>query len=163
MDSSLISANTPTAMSAASRSKGHRWIARMAALGIVAVGLVQFVSPIPVRAQGRRASVWVTAGDRSRLLEQQPDVPFVSDSTSPNLTIDVQPNQAFQKIEGFGASLTESSAWLLATQLTDGERATLMTQFFHPVFGIGLDVLRQPIGASDLALSHYSYDDMPAG
>jgi glucosylceramidase len=129
----------------------------------MAVGLGQFVSLIPARAQGRRASVWVTSGDRSRLLEQQPDVPFVSDTTSPNLTIDVRADQVFQQIEGFGASLTESSAWLLATALTDGERATLMTQFFHPVFGIGLDVLRQPIGASDFALSHYSYDDMPAG
>ena len=29
--------------------------------------------------------------------------------------------------------------------------------------GIGLSFMRTPMGASDLARTHYSYDDMPAG
>ncbi len=38
-----------------------------------------------------------------------------------------------------------------------------MTQLFSPTDGIGLSFLRQPIGASDFSLSHYSYDDVPFG
>src|SRR5258708_12838447 len=38
-----------------------------------------------------------------------------------------------------------------------------MTKLFDPVNGIGLDFLRNPMGASDLARYSYSYDDMPSG
>ena len=38
-----------------------------------------------------------------------------------------------------------------------------MTQLFSPTDGIGLSFLRQPIGASDFSLSHYSYNDVPFG
>jgi glucosylceramidase len=38
-----------------------------------------------------------------------------------------------------------------------------MTALFSPASGIGLDFLRNPMGASDLARSNYSYDDMPSG
>jgi glucosylceramidase len=116
-----------------------------------------------VSAQQRSAAVWLTTTDQTRLLAKQGDVAFVPDTQTADLTIDVNAGQTFQQIDGFGASLTESSAWLMATALTDGERAALMTQFFDPIAGIGLNVLRQPIGASDFALSQYSYDDMPAG
>ena len=61
---------------------------------------------------------------------------------------------------GFGASFTDSSAWLVANSPL---RNSIMTKLFDPVNGIGLDFLRQPIGASDFARSVYSYDDMPAG
>src|SRR5206468_1440497 len=88
---------------------------------------------------------------------------FVPDTPGTVVTIDVDGAQTFQPFDGVGASMTESSAWLMATALSDGDRATLMTQLFDPIAGAGLDILRQPIGASDFALSHYSYDDMPAG
>jgi glucosylceramidase len=38
-----------------------------------------------------------------------------------------------------------------------------MNALFSPTSGIGLDFLRNPMGASDLARYNYSYDDMPAG
>ena len=38
-----------------------------------------------------------------------------------------------------------------------------MTKLFDPNQGIGLDFLRQPIGASDFSLNLFSYNDMPAG
>ena len=34
-----------------------------------------------------------------------------------------------------------------------------MTALFSPTSGIGLDFLRNPMGASDLARSNYTYDD----
>ena len=38
-----------------------------------------------------------------------------------------------------------------------------MQKLFDPSSGIGLDFLRNPMGASDLARNSYSYDDMPSG
>ena len=61
---------------------------------------------------------------------------------------------------GFGASFTDSSAWLVANSPL---RSQIMTKLFDPVNGIGLDFLRQPVGASDFSRSVFSYDDMPAG
>ncbi len=61
---------------------------------------------------------------------------------------------------GFGVSFTDSSAWLVANS---PQRNAIMTRLFDPNQGIGLDFLRQPIGASDFSRSLFSYDDMPAG
>lgn len=74
----------------------------------------------------------------------------------------VDSSQRFQSIDGFGASMTDSSAWLLQTQLSSEARDKTMHALFDPKTGAGLSFLRQPLGASDLALNHYSYDDVPA-
>jgi glucosylceramidase len=63
-------------------------------------------------------------------------------------------------IEGFGASFTDSSARLI---YNSPQRDTIMQQLLDPNAGIGLSYVRQPIGASDFALSQYSFDDMPRG
>lgn len=78
-------------------------------------------------------------------------------------TIAINPAQTFQEIEGFGASLTDSSAWLIYEFLNASERQAVLTDLFDPVNGIGLSYLRQPMGASDFRLQEYSYNDLPAG
>src|SRR5262249_60387371 len=65
--------------------------------------------------------------------------------------------------DGFGASLTESSAYLLKRKLTDAQRTEALGMLFDQQKGIGLSMLRQPMGASDFALGVYSYDEMPEG
>ena len=69
----------------------------------------------------------------------------------------------FQQMDGFGASLTDSSAWLLSNRLTPAQRTEAMERLFDPERGIGLSYLRQPVGASDFALHDYTYDDVPPG
>ena len=82
---------------------------------------------------------------------------------SPALTIAVDETRKYQQMDGFGASLTDSSAWLLSHKLTDPQRKEALEKLFSPTKGIGLSVLRQPMGASDFAIEDYSYDDLPAG
>jgi glucosylceramidase len=77
--------------------------------------------------------------------------------------LDVDAQQRFQVMDGFGASLTDSSAWLLHDQLSASARREVMRKLFDPEKGIGISFLRQPLGASELARNRYSYDDMPAG
>ncbi|MCE5185580.1 MAG: hypothetical protein LLF76_05585 [Planctomycetaceae bacterium] len=77
--------------------------------------------------------------------------------------VSVDPSTVFQEIDGFGASLTDSSAWLLYEFLNPDERQAVLTDLFDPEEGIGLSYLRQPMGSSDLRLQEYSYDDLPYG
>ena len=82
---------------------------------------------------------------------------------APELTIFVDDAKQFQTIDGFGASLTDSSAWLLRNKLSDSQFQKIMEMLFDRQKGIGLNLLRQPMGSSDFALEDYTYDDMPPG
>lgn len=83
-------------------------------------------------------------------------------SAAADTTVHVNPDLQFQQLTGFGASVTDSSATVLY-RLDKKHRDALMTQLFSPQQGIGLSMLRQPIGASDFATYDYSFDDVPAG
>jgi glucosylceramidase len=95
------------------------------------------------------------------LLQTRPAIIFSKQSELP-ITIRVDDGLRYQKMDGFGASFTDSSAWLIWTKLTAAQRNQLMQNLFSPS-GIGLNVLRQPMGATDFALSNYTYNDLPAG
>ncbi len=84
---------------------------------------------------------------------------------APELTLFVNDAVRYQKIDGFGASLTDSSAsaWLLRNKLSDSQFQKIMEMLFDREKGIGLSLLRQPMGSSDFALEDYTYDDMPPG
>lgn len=79
------------------------------------------------------------------------------------LTITVNDAVKYQQIDGFGASLTDSSAWLLTHKLSGAQRKAAIEMLFDPRKGIGLSILRQPMGSSDFALDDYTYDDLPPG
>ena len=136
-----------------------QFLARVASLSV----LIFAFTNINTSGQQRAASVWVTTSDRSHLLARTADVPIQPDDGTAVPTLELTPAQAYQRILGFGASLTESSAYLLRTMPSDAARQALLDKFFNVQTGAGLRVLRQPIGASDFALDHYSYNDLPAG
>jgi glucosylceramidase len=95
-------------------------------------------------------------------LQEKSPVQFGS-NRSPALTINVNDSVRYQQIDGFGASLTDSSAWLISQKLRETQRRELLEMLFDAKKGIGLKILRQPMGASDFALESYSYDDVPQG
>jgi glucosylceramidase len=78
--------------------------------------------------------------------------------TGPLITVD--DSQRFQKIDGFGASLTDAAAWLFAKKLSPDLTASTFEKLFDRKHGIALSFLRQPIGSSDLSVTFYSYDDL---
>jgi glucosylceramidase len=108
-----------------------------------------------------RASVWLTTYDGSQRLAPQAPVAFAEDAASePNvIAIDVDETQRFQTITGFGASLTDSSAWLIGTRMSEAQRAELMRKLFDANAGIGLSFVRHGIGATDFSLANYTYRD----
>jgi glucosylceramidase len=109
-----------------------------------------------------RIEVVESSEELHETLKDMPPLRFGAVRT-PNLTITVNDAVNYQQIDGFGASLTDSSAWLLWNKLTEAQRKEAMQMLFSPTKGIGLSFLRQPMGASDFALSDYSYDDLPSG
>lgn len=62
-----------------------------------------------------------------------------------------------QEILGFGAAITEASAYVLS-RLSDAERTPIMHDLFAPD-GMALNVCRTCIGSSDYATKAYSYDE----
>jgi glucosylceramidase len=110
-----------------------------------------------------KAQVWLTTGDQSKLLTREADIPVteIVETLFPTITVDE--SQKLQEIEGFGAALTGSSAYLINKKMSSAQRLSLLEQLFDPDKGIGITYVRMTIGASDFSLSDYTYDDMPAG
>jgi glucosylceramidase len=133
--------------------------------GLVTVPLLLGLTAIPAEA-GRdapQARVWVTTPDRTELVAERAPVAFGT-AASDHPTIVVDPDRSYQSVDGFGASITDSSAEVLSG-LSPTVRADTMRRLFDPVRGIGVSFLRQPVGSSDFtaATEHYTYDDMPPG
>lgn len=97
-------------------------------------------------------------------LIQGPDLKFTLIPATPTpSTFLVKPAQRFQKMNGFGAAMTESCA-LNLMRLTPRLRAETMHSLFSKTDGAGFDYLRLPMGASDFSdpsRGHYTYDDSP--
>ena len=123
-------------------------------------------SSLAAQSASSKVSVWLTTADLRTHLAQQKDVHFSSGNGSDVIQISVNENQLDQQMDGFGASLTDGSAWLMSNKMSKSQRDKLLEQLFSPTKGIGLNFLRQPMGASDLTApssGEYSYDDMPKG
>lgn len=108
------------------------------------------------------AHVWVTTPDGAMKLSDRGPVEF-RPGGSERLTISVDPSRSYQTMDGFGASITDSSAHVLY-RLDRSTRDATMRRLFSPTDGDGLSFLRQPMGASDfVAGDFYTYDDLPPG
>lgn len=109
-------------------------------------------------AAGETVSVWRTNESLTEKLAAQSNLTFAADTSSSVNTIFVDENATFQTIDGFGASITDSSAYLMNQKLTTANRNTLMTNLFSPTSGIGISWLRQTMGASDFShVGNYNY------
>jgi glucosylceramidase len=65
---------------------------------------------------------------------------------------------------GFGAAITDASAWLIQNRLTPAQRDALLKELYgRGEGGLGFSFTRVTIGASDFSLDHYSLDETPNG
>jgi O-glycosyl hydrolase len=86
-----------------------------------------------------------------------------SESRPQLIAIDVNDQQRFQTIDGFGVALTGGSAELLMRMAAERRTALLRELFATKDNGISISYLRVSMGASDMNARVYSYDDVPAG
>ena len=145
--------------------RSRRMLLRLTALS---VGLAAAAAPAIQPAQaasggGSQVQVWLTDVGSNQWVAPQTALSFQTQQTANPLTIKVDDSTKYQEITGYGAALTDSAAYLI-NQLPAGTKNTLMENLFSPTSGIGLSMVRSPMGATDFTASgNYSYDDMPAG
>lgn len=111
-------------------------------------------------------SVYTTTGDRSLLLEEQTSLVMKQERPGENLpftatSISIDERMTYQEMDGFGAAMSESSAYLI-NRLPDDKRQSVIKDLFSNQ-GIRMNFVRIPMGASDFALDSYTYNDMPKG
>ncbi|MEU5662351.1 ricin-type beta-trefoil lectin domain protein [Streptomyces longwoodensis] len=122
-------------------------------------------------ASGEQVTAYLTTTDDDagrhvvRGLQAQAPFAFQSGTGGGGENITVDENTRYQTFTGGGASFTDTAAWLMNSSgaLSPATRDATMRKLFSPTDGIGLSFLRNPMGASDLARSGYTYDDVPAG
>ena len=120
--------------------------------------------PAPGNGVSGPVSVVQTDPAAGQGLAVQPSVQF---STTPPATgvtdVAINDAQRDQQVTGFGAAMTDSSAWLLERELPPATTATLMRAMFSPTV-LHLMLMRVPIGATDFNVgAPYTYDDVPPG
>lgn len=103
--------------------------------------------------------VWLTTRDLINRVSPQQDVIPSGAASSWNVGFD--DTVARQTIDGFGAAFTDTSASLIANRLTAADREKVMSDLFSRPGGLGLSLMRVPMGSSDFTVCSctYSYDD----
>ena len=131
--------------------------------------LTSLVACAPLAAQavpGMQAEAWVTTNDRRLELAHDvlPQASAQAAAHDAQTIINIEANQRYQRMVGFGAALTDSSAWLLRHRMDADQRAALLHELFgREDGGAGFDFARLTIGASDFSLDHYSHGDTADG
>src|SRR5450631_1430532 len=72
--------------------------------------------------------IWVTTGDKSRLLQQQSDAIFQAGAGSGGTAVNIDGATTYQTVVGFGGAMTDSSAWLVQNDMSATQRDKLMRQ-----------------------------------
>ncbi|GLW31491.1 ricin-type beta-trefoil lectin domain protein [Actinoplanes regularis] len=124
-------------------------------------------APVSANAAGETVQVYLTTTSDSagrnvtRGLQQQANIAFGPAGGSAGSTINVNEGATYQTFEGGGASITDTTAYLLrGGPVSAATRDAVMTKLFSPTNGIGLSFVRNPIGASDLSRpGNVSLDD----
>jgi len=109
-------------------------------------------------------AVWLTTADRTaQLVRMSAPVRFASRNDAA-AQISIAPDQRYQRMLGFGAAITDASAWLIQHRMSPSQRQALLRELFgREDDGIGFDFTRLTIGASDFSRSHYSLNDVQNG
>jgi len=108
-------------------------------------------------------SVWLTASDQSQLLEKQNIELNFSSTISEETIIEIDDNQKYQTIDGFGYTLTGGSAELINSMETPHREQLIQEIFSRKKNAIGVNYLRISVGASDLSSELFTYDEVPTG
>lgn len=105
--------------------------------------------------ENNEVRMWLTTQSKTYLGKE---VPVAYSSDISNVVIRLNTENTYQTIDGFGGTLTGSSAYLF-TQMSPEARNKALRQLFDPTTGAGLESLRITIGASDFSMDLYTYCD----
>ncbi|CAF3556426.1 unnamed protein product [Rotaria sp. Silwood1] len=122
-----------------------------------------FILLINAILNAQQIEFWLTDPDAKILFQQQPFISPNSDNQINNIIININENETYQTMDGFGYTLTGGSAMHLHN-LDNTTRAQILQELFNTdKNNIGVSYLRLSIGASDLDEVVFSYNDLPPG
>ncbi len=129
-------------------------------VGALGLALAVVVTAPLASIGGTPVQVWQTTADFSSALTRQVDLALQPAATAEAaaFAIRVDDTTRYQQMDGFGVSITDASAYNLTTHLSAAKRAEVLNQLFG-ADGIGMSLVRQPMGACDFNRQMYSYDD----
>jgi glucosylceramidase len=123
---------------------------------LLAVGATLLSCTAPVWAQpAGTITVRQSAGDKR--FEVEPTLKWQRAEGPASGTIVLDPSRTYQEMLGFGAALTDASAYMI-NELDAGTREKFLHELFHPS-ELGIQVTRICVGACDFSASVFSYDD----
>ncbi|HKF57423.1 MAG TPA: hypothetical protein VKJ45_18340, partial [Blastocatellia bacterium] len=93
-------------------------------------GLFCWLTLVVVHADAQSVDVWLTTDNQKTKLTQQPAISFSTGSSAKAATIFVDETQSYQSIEGFGASFTDSAAYLLNQKVPAPQLNGVMASLF---------------------------------
>jgi glucosylceramidase len=109
---------------------------------------------------------WLTQADSNgnviSLLQPQTDISTSTNIVSGNgIEININSANKFQTIEGFGAGLPQSSSYVLSNLKKSNPNLYqyVLNQLFSKENGMGMNILRFPIGSCDFSIHNTSYDE----
>ena len=123
---------------------------------IQAITFLSFMYSCSPKITDYEVAIYQTSqsGDNLKLITK--NQPTQSVGEIKKVSLQINPEQKFQKYVGFGASFTESSAWNLATIPVES-RKEVLTKLFSPTEGAGFTLTRTHINSSDYSNNHYTY------
>jgi glucosylceramidase len=110
----------------------------------------------PGPSSGRPIQAWRTS---EKVRCEQVEAPVWQAGDAGSAAIQLNPDQSYQELLGFGAALTDAACYLLG-QMPAAARGALLKECFG-AGGLGLSIARTTIGSSDYSRNAYTYDDTP--
>lgn len=110
----------------------------------------------------KEVEVWISSVKRDdsgmdKCMERQENVCFIKGRKNQGLPIRIDDKIRYQKMDGFGISITEGSAYLCEKVLPKDKKEELLKLLFSGGEGIGISMLRQPVGATDHCTEPYAF------
>ena len=102
--------------------------------------------------------VWKSSAAGGLQVVRQADIELKTGGGTNSYQLLIQPYKQYQAMVGFGASMTEASSVLIANS---PDRDQIMEELFDPEDGIGISLVRIPMGACDFSTNLWSYEDVP--
>jgi glucosylceramidase len=136
----------------------------LAGLYMLQTGCGEDEIPIPPTIEpdstAGKVAVWRSNKDGLLKIAKEPELLSYETTADFDLAITIDEEKAYQVMEGFGASLTGSSAYVIQTHLAEAEQDELLEDLFDAEKGIGISYIRLTIGASDFSRFNFTYNDL---
>jgi glucosylceramidase len=107
---------------------------------------------------GTRVEAWVTTADHAKTLHREADL-RMGNAPAGGPIIVVSADTTYQRMIGFGAAVTDASAYVIEHGMTAVQRDALLRELFGRP-GLGLSFVRLPLGPSDFSLPDFNDDSV---